>query len=192
MTQSLTTTSGHSVARTMRASAPFLASMVVCPFRWKRWWRRLSWIGLSSTRRTWSVLEALGAAIVMGSSFEERGSGRELRSGPSVGRAWDAEAGRLPHHGQRWVERTEKGESVDAPLILALGRAWLRERGELPLETVWASGRALGLRWAGRKTAAGWVLLLQPRPELWLLGADHPAWTRLQAEALRDSAKVWA
>jgi len=97
----------------------------------------------------------------------------------------------MPHHGQRRVERTGKGESVDAPLILALGRAWLRERGELPLESAWASGRALGLRWAGRKAAEGWVLLLHPKPELWLLGAAHPAWTRLQAEAPRDSGKIW-
>ncbi|WP_243302716.1 NFACT RNA binding domain-containing protein [Geothrix oryzisoli] len=81
---------------------------------------------------------------------------------------------------------------MDAPLILALGRAWLHERGDVPLEAVWASGRALGLRWAGRKAAEGWVLLLQPKPELWLLGAGHPAWTRLQAEAPRDSGRAWA
>jgi len=80
---------------------------------------------------------------------------------------------------------------VDAPLLLALTHAWLRERGDLPLEAVWASGRALGLRWAGRKAAEGWVLLLQPKPELWLLGVDHPAWKRLQAEAPKDSGKLW-
>jgi len=80
---------------------------------------------------------------------------------------------------------------MDAPLLLALTRAWLRERGELPVEAVWASGRALGLRWAGRKQAEGWVLLLQPKPELWLLGVEHPAWKRLQAEATRDSGKLW-
>ena len=80
---------------------------------------------------------------------------------------------------------------MDAPLLLALGLAWLRNRGDLPVEAVWASGRALGLRWAGRKTAEGWVLLLQPRPELWLLGTDHPAWKRLQAEAAKDSSTVW-
>jgi hypothetical protein len=80
---------------------------------------------------------------------------------------------------------------VDAPLILALGRAWLRERGEIPVEAMWASGRALGLRWAGRKTAEGWVLLLQPQPELWLLETSHPAWVRLQAEATKDSGKLW-
>lgn len=80
---------------------------------------------------------------------------------------------------------------MDAPLILALGRVWLRERGELPVEAVWASGRALGLRWAGRRAAEGWVLLLQPKPELWLLDAGHPAWARLQAEAPKDSGKLW-
>jgi hypothetical protein len=81
---------------------------------------------------------------------------------------------------------------VDAPLLLALGRAWLRNRGDLPVEAVWASGRALGLRWAGRKAAEGWVLLLQPKPELWLLGAEDPAWKRLQAEAPKDSGKLWS
>ncbi|MFN7959017.1 MAG: NFACT RNA binding domain-containing protein [Holophagaceae bacterium] len=81
---------------------------------------------------------------------------------------------------------------MDAPLLLALTRAWLRERGDLPVEAVWASGRALGLKWAGRRAAEGWVLLLQPKPELWLLGAEHPAWKRLQAEAPRDSGKLWS
>jgi hypothetical protein len=80
---------------------------------------------------------------------------------------------------------------MDAPLLLALSRAWLRDRGELPVEAVWASGRALGLRWAGRKAAEGWVLLLQPQPELWLLGVEHPVWKRLQAEATKDSGKLW-
>jgi hypothetical protein len=80
---------------------------------------------------------------------------------------------------------------MDAPLLLALGRAWMRGRGDLPLEGAWASGRALGLRWAGRKEALAWVLLLQPKPELWLLSQEHPAWKRLQGEAPRDSAKLW-
>ncbi|WP_306590525.1 NFACT RNA binding domain-containing protein [Geothrix sp. 21YS21S-4] len=80
---------------------------------------------------------------------------------------------------------------MDAPLILALARTWLRERSEIPVESAWASGRALGLRWAGRKAAEGWVLLLQPKPELWLLDMAHPAWVRLQGEAPRDSGKVW-
>jgi hypothetical protein len=80
---------------------------------------------------------------------------------------------------------------MDAPLLLALARAWLRERSAFPVESVWASGRALGIRWSGRKAAEGWVLLLQPKPELWLLGTDHPVWIRLQAEAPKDSAKLW-
>lgn len=80
---------------------------------------------------------------------------------------------------------------MDAPLLLALSRAWLKDRGDLPVEAVWASGRALGIRWAGRKSAEGWVLLLQPKAELWLLSVDHPAWKRLQAEAPKDSGKLW-
>lgn len=80
---------------------------------------------------------------------------------------------------------------MEAPLLLALARAWARDRGDLPVEAVWASGRALGLKWAGRKAAEGWVLLLQPKPELWLLGVEHPAWKRLFGEAPKDSAKLW-
>ncbi len=80
---------------------------------------------------------------------------------------------------------------MDGPLLLALSRAWLTQRGEVPVDAAWASGRALGLKWAGRREALGWVLLLQPRPELWLLGLDHPAWVRLQGEAPKDSAKLW-
>ena len=80
---------------------------------------------------------------------------------------------------------------MDAPLLLALARAWLRQREAVPVEAAWASGRALGLRWGTRKGGEGWVLLLQPRPELWLLGTDHPAWLRLQGEAPRDSGKLW-
>jgi hypothetical protein len=80
---------------------------------------------------------------------------------------------------------------MDAPLLLALSRAWLKLRGDLPVEAVWASGRALGLRWGGRKLAEGWVLLLQPQPELWLLGTEDPVWRRLQAEATRDSQAAW-
>ncbi len=81
---------------------------------------------------------------------------------------------------------------MDAPLLLALSRAWLRDRGEVPVDSVWASSRALGLQWAGRRLAEGWVLLLQPKPELWLLGTEHPAWKRLLAEAPKDSARLWS
>lgn len=80
---------------------------------------------------------------------------------------------------------------MDGPLLLALSRFWLRERGEVPLDGAWASGRALGLRWAGRKGAEAWLLLLQPKAELWLLGTDHPAYLQLQAEAPKDSGKLW-
>jgi len=80
---------------------------------------------------------------------------------------------------------------MDAPLLLALGRAWLKERGDLPVESVWASGRALGIRWGGRKDALAWILLLQPQAELWLLSVEHPAWKRLQSEAPKDSGKLW-
>lgn len=80
---------------------------------------------------------------------------------------------------------------MDAPLLLSLARAWMAQRPDLPVEAVWASGRALGLRWAGRKAAEGWVLLLQPKPELWLLEATDEAWARLQAEATKDSPRLW-
>jgi hypothetical protein len=81
---------------------------------------------------------------------------------------------------------------MEAPLLLALARARCGAGAEAPsVEAVWASGRALGLRWAERARREGWVFLLQPQPELWLLPVDHPAWTRLQAEAGRDSARLW-
>lgn len=80
---------------------------------------------------------------------------------------------------------------MDGPLLLSLARAWLAGRPDLPVESVWASGRALGLRWAGRRASEGWVLLLQPRPELWLLGTGDEAWLRLQAEATKDSPRLW-
>ncbi|GLH69631.1 hypothetical protein GETHPA_11640 [Geothrix rubra] len=80
---------------------------------------------------------------------------------------------------------------MDAPLLLSLARAWMAQRPDLPVEAVWASGRALGLRWAGRRAAEGWVLLLQPKPELWLLEASDEAWQRLQAEAAKDSPRLW-
>ena len=81
---------------------------------------------------------------------------------------------------------------MDAPLLLALSRAWLHQPRSLPVESVWASGRALGLRWAGRSAAEGWVLLLQPQPELWLLPIVHPAWRRLQAETTPERSHLWA
>ncbi len=80
---------------------------------------------------------------------------------------------------------------MEAPLLLALARARFSGAGALPVDSAWASGRALGLRWADRRSPEGWVFLLQPKPELWLLPVDHPAWARLQAEASRDSARLW-
>lgn len=76
---------------------------------------------------------------------------------------------------------------MDAPLLLSLARDRQRSHGELGLEGAWASGRALGLSW--RKE--GWVFLLQPRPELWVLPTSHPAWKRLEAEAGKDSGRAW-
>jgi hypothetical protein len=76
---------------------------------------------------------------------------------------------------------------MDAPLLLSLARDRQRSHGELGLEGAWASGRALGLAW--RKE--GWVFLLQPRPELWLLPTSHPAWKRLESEAGKDSGRAW-
>ena len=80
---------------------------------------------------------------------------------------------------------------MDAPLLLALSRAWLLHSRALPVEAVWASNRALGLRWAGRKASEGWVFLLHPQAELWLLSVDHPAWRRLQAEGAKDRGNPW-
>jgi len=80
---------------------------------------------------------------------------------------------------------------MDGPLLISLARAWQAERSDLPVDAVWASGRALGLRWAGRRASEGWVLLLQPRPELWLLGTGDEAWLRLQSEAGKDSSRLW-
>ena len=80
---------------------------------------------------------------------------------------------------------------MDGPLLLSLARAWQAGRSDLPVDSVWASGRALGIRWAGRRASEGWVVLLQPRPELWLLGTADEAWIRLQAEAAKDSARIW-
>jgi hypothetical protein len=68
-----------------------------------------------------------------------------------------------------------------------LARRRLRVQGGLALEGVWAGARALGLAWRRE----GWVLLLQPRPELWLLPTAHPAWKRLEAEAAKDSPRAW-
>ncbi|MBI3130882.1 MAG: DUF814 domain-containing protein [Acidobacteria bacterium] len=76
---------------------------------------------------------------------------------------------------------------MDAPLLLSLAQDRVRTHGDLGLEGAWASGRALGLAW--RKE--GWVLLLQPRPELWLLPTAHPAWKRLESEAGKDSGRAW-
>lgn len=77
--------------------------------------------------------------------------------------------------------------SMDAPLLLALAHRRLRTCGSLPLEGAFAGGRALGLAWRRE----GWVLILQPRPELWLLPLTHPAWKRLEQEAGKEAARTW-
>ncbi len=81
---------------------------------------------------------------------------------------------------------------MDAPLLLALSRAWLAQAKGMPVEAIWTSGRALGLRWGSRGAAEGWVFLLQPQPELWLLPVDHPGWRRLQGEAAKAQGSPWS
>lgn len=80
---------------------------------------------------------------------------------------------------------------MDAPLLLALARAQARTHPGWALEGVWASARALGLRWGRKAEADTWILLLQPRPELWRLPGNHPAALLLAAEAAKDSARAW-
>ncbi|MBS1784700.1 MAG: DUF814 domain-containing protein [Acidobacteria bacterium] len=80
---------------------------------------------------------------------------------------------------------------MDAPLLLALARAQLRTHPAWALEGVWASSRALGLRWGRKADADTWVLLLHPKPVLWRLPGDHPATKLLAAEATKDSARAW-
>ncbi|HJW08440.1 MAG TPA: hypothetical protein VJ483_02330, partial [Holophagaceae bacterium] len=81
---------------------------------------------------------------------------------------------------------------MDAPLLIALARAQLREHPAWGLESVWCSGRALGLRWGRGKGAECWILLLQPQPGLWRLAVDHPACRRLMAEGSADAARAWS
>jgi len=81
---------------------------------------------------------------------------------------------------------------MEAPLLLALSRAWLAHSRMVSVEAIWTSGRALGLRWGSRSTAEGWVCLLQPQPELWLLPVDHPAWRLLQGEATKSQGSTWS
>lgn len=80
---------------------------------------------------------------------------------------------------------------MDAPLLLALARAQARTHPGWALEGAWASARALGLRWGRKAEADTWILLLQPRPELWRLSGNHPAALLLAAEAAKDSARAW-
>lgn len=84
---------------------------------------------------------------------------------------------------------------MDAPLILALARARL-QAGEAAVQEVWASPRALFLRFAperraGLEAGLGWLFLLNPAPELWLLHEKDPALAPLKAEAKGDLSRRW-
>lgn len=80
---------------------------------------------------------------------------------------------------------------MDAPLLIALARAQLREHPGWGVEAPWCSERALGLRWGRGMGAECWILLLQPLPELWRLPADHAACRHLMAEGRVDAARAW-
>lgn len=80
---------------------------------------------------------------------------------------------------------------MDAPLLLALARAQVRAHPGWALEGVWASDRALGLRWGRKADADTWILLLHPVPVLWRLPVGHAAARLLAAEARKDSAQAW-
>ncbi len=80
---------------------------------------------------------------------------------------------------------------MDAPLLLALAHAQRRAHPGWALEGVWASDRALGLRWGRKGDADLWILLLHPKPALWRLPADHGAAKLLTAESKKDAPKAW-
>lgn len=85
---------------------------------------------------------------------------------------------------------------MDAPLILALARARVRA-GNFAIQDVWVSPRALFLRFAperqaGLETGLGWLFLLTPSPELWLLHEKDPALAPLKTEAKGDLSRRWA
>jgi len=85
---------------------------------------------------------------------------------------------------------------MDAPLLLALANA-RRLAGESPVQAVWCSDRALALHWAphgpgGLEKGLAWVFILNPSPELWLLGEKDDAYLQLKAEAKGDLGRRWS
>ncbi len=86
---------------------------------------------------------------------------------------------------------------MDAPLLLALARA--RLQGEAPsVQQILVGPRALLVTWApqrkglDRSDARVWIFLLNPTPELWLLGEQDEAFQRLKSEARPDLSRRWS
>jgi len=86
--------------------------------------------------------------------------------------------------------------ALDAPLLLALARAFLRT-GAAQVEEVRTGPRALLLTWVpdrrmGLERGLAWVFLLNPRPEFWLLSEKDEAFRILRSESRPDLSRRWA